>query len=58
MNSNDSLFSSGLRNLEQDRERRQYVRPLIVHREPVESVAADCSIPGGKGDPTCGVGFS
>lgn len=39
-------------------ERRSYQRPRIIHRESLEAMAADCSFPGGKGDPTCTVGFS
>jgi len=38
--------------------RRPYAKPRIVYREPLEAVAADCSIPNGKSDPTCIVGFS
>ena len=39
-------------------DRRSYQRPQIIHRESLEAMAADCSFPGGKGDPTCTVGFS
>ena len=38
--------------------RRPYEGPRILHRETVEAMAADCSFPGGKSDPTCAVGFS
>lgn len=38
--------------------RRPYSKPKILLLEPLEAVAADCSVPGGKGDPTCIVGFS
>ena len=38
--------------------KRPYHRPKIIHRESLEAMAADCSFPGGKGDPTCAVGFS
>ena len=38
--------------------RRSYQKPKIVHLEALEAVAADCSVAGGKGDPTCIVGFS
>ncbi len=38
--------------------RRSYQKPEIVHLEALEAVAADCSVAGGKGDPTCIVGFS
>lgn len=38
--------------------RRSYQKPKIVHLEAIEAVAADCSVAGGKGDPTCIVGFS
>lgn len=37
---------------------RPYQRPRIIHRESLEAMAADCSFAGGKGDPTCVVGFS
>lgn len=37
---------------------RPYERPRIIHRESLEAMAADCSFTGGKGDPTCVVGFS
>ena len=39
-------------------QKRRYQRPSIIHRESLEAMAADCSFPGGKGDPTCSVGFS
>ena len=39
-------------------ERRRYVRPTILHRQSIEAMAAECSFPGGKTDPTCAVGFS
>lgn len=39
-------------------DRRPYHKPRIVHQEALEAVAADCSVAGGKGDPTCIVGFS
>lgn len=38
--------------------RRAWVKPRVILRETLEAVAADCSIPGGKSDPTCTVGFS
>lgn len=38
--------------------RRPYQRPRILERQPIEAVAAVCSVPGGKNDPTCLVGFS
>jgi hypothetical protein len=38
--------------------RRPYHAPRIIERQALESVAADCSLPGGKNDPTCIVGFS
>lgn len=38
--------------------RRSYQKPKIVHLEALEAVAADCSVAGGKGDPTCIIGFS
>ena len=37
---------------------KPYQRPRIIHRESLEAMAADCSFVGGKGDPTCVVGFS
>ena len=37
---------------------RHWQKPRIVLRETLEAVAADCSLPGGKSDPTCLVGFS
>ena len=40
------------------KERRSYQKPKIVHLEALEAVAADCSVAGGKGDPTCIIGFS
>lgn len=40
------------------RSRRPYSKPRVLLLEPLEAVAADCSVPGGKGDPTCIVGFS
>ncbi len=40
------------------RGRRPYSKPKVLLLEPLEAVAADCSVPGGKGDPTCIVGFS
>lgn len=42
----------------QSTRRRPYRKPRIVHHEALEAVAADCSVAGGKGDPTCIVGFS
>lgn len=38
--------------------RRPYRAPQILERQPIEAVAAVCSVPGGKNDPTCLVGFS
>lgn len=38
--------------------RRPYHAPRILERQPIEAVAAVCSVPGGKNDPTCLVGFS
>jgi hypothetical protein len=38
--------------------RRPYQRPRILERQPIEAVAAVCTVPGGKNDPTCLVGFS
>lgn len=38
--------------------RRPYRAPKILERQPIEAVAAVCSVPGGKNDPTCLVGFS
>lgn len=38
--------------------RRPYTPPRIVERQSIESIAADCSLPGGKNDPTCIIGFS
>lgn len=38
--------------------RRPYAPPRIVERQSIETVAADCSLPGGKNDPTCIIGFS
>jgi hypothetical protein len=40
------------------RTRRPYQRPRILERQPIEAVAAVCTVPGGKNDPTCLVGFS
>ena len=37
---------------------RPYEKPRILHRERLEAVAAECTLPGGKNDPTCVVGFS
>lgn len=42
----------------QAKDRRSYQKPKIVHLEALEAVAADCSVAGGKGDPTCIIGFS
>ncbi|MEM6796730.1 MAG: hypothetical protein AAF725_22345 [Acidobacteriota bacterium] len=39
-------------------EKRRYARPAIIERQRVEAMAAECSFPGGKSDPTCAVGFS
>ena len=39
-------------------ERRRYLKPSILHRQPIEAMAAECGFPGGKTDPTCAVGFS
>ena len=39
-------------------QRRPYRAPQILERQPIEAVAAVCSVPGGKNDPTCLVGFS
>jgi len=47
----------GLRSTEAG-QRRTYRKPQVLYSETLEAVAADCSIPGGKGDPTCIVGFS
>lgn len=38
--------------------RRPYHAPRILERQPIEAVAAVCSVPGGKNDPTCLIGFS
>ncbi len=38
--------------------RRPYLAPRILERQPIEAVAAVCTVPGGKNDPTCLVGFS
>ena len=38
--------------------RRPYASPRVLYTETLEAVAADCSVPGGKGDPTCLIGFS
>lgn len=38
--------------------RRPYAAPQIVWREGIEAMAADCTIPGGKNDATCILGFS
>ncbi|MEM1204890.1 MAG: hypothetical protein AAGN66_16795 [Acidobacteriota bacterium] len=38
--------------------RRPYAAPQIVHQERLETVAAECNIPGGKADPLCLFGFS
>lgn len=38
--------------------RRPYRAPRILERQPIEAVAAVCSVPGGKNDPTCLIGFS
>lgn len=38
--------------------RRRWRKPQIVYRETLEAVAADCSVPGGKQDPSCMIGFS
>ena len=38
--------------------RRPYQAPCIVWREAIEAMAADCTIPGGKNDATCILGFS
>lgn len=38
--------------------RRAYAPPRILHRQSLEAMAADCGFPGGKGDPTCSIGFS
>lgn len=38
--------------------RRQYCRPRILYREPIEAMASDCAIPGGKSDSSCILGFS
>jgi hypothetical protein len=38
--------------------RRPYLGPRILERQPIEAVAAVCSVPGGKNDPTCLIGFS
>src|SRR5690606_9175553 len=38
--------------------RRPYQAPRILERQPIEAVAAVCSVPGGKNDPTCLIGFS
>ena len=40
------------------RGRRPYQAPRILERQPIEAVAAVCSVPGGKNDPTCLIGFS
>ncbi len=38
--------------------RRPYEAPRILERQAIEAVAAVCTVPGGKNDPTCLVGFS
>ena len=38
--------------------KRPYAQPRIVWREAIEAMAADCTIPGGKNDATCILGFS
>lgn len=38
--------------------RRRYQPPAILEREALEAMAAECSAPGGKTDPTCMFGFS
>ena len=39
--------------------KKPYAKPRILLREPIESVAADCNITGGKSDRTfCTLGFS
>lgn len=38
--------------------RYPYSRPRIVHRELLEAMASDCSIPGGKADASCVLGYS
>ena len=38
--------------------RRRYSRPRILYREPIEAMASDCAIPGGKSDASCVLGFS
>ncbi len=38
--------------------RRRYARPRILYREPIEAMASDCAIPGGKSDASCVLGFS
>lgn len=38
--------------------RRPYQAPRILERQAIEAVAAVCTVPGGKNDPTCLVGFS
>lgn len=40
------------------RGRHPYKRPRITHRESLEAMASDCSIPGGKSDAVCVLGFS
>ncbi|MEM1180851.1 MAG: hypothetical protein AAGM22_21075 [Acidobacteriota bacterium] len=43
---------------ERPRLRRRYQPPAIVERLQLEAMAAECSSPGGKSDPTCVFGFS
>ncbi|MEO1084388.1 MAG: hypothetical protein AAFY88_09105 [Acidobacteriota bacterium] len=38
--------------------RRHYQPPAIIERSQLEAMAAECSAPGGKSDPTCMFGFS
>ncbi|MEM8993585.1 MAG: hypothetical protein AAGF23_02210 [Acidobacteriota bacterium] len=38
--------------------RTAYRAPAIVCRQRIETMAADCTIPGGKNDATCILGFS
>ena len=40
------------------RGRHPYKAPRILHRELLEAMASDCSIPGGKADASCVLGFS
>ncbi|MEM1177711.1 MAG: hypothetical protein AAGM22_05170 [Acidobacteriota bacterium] len=38
--------------------RAAYATPAIICRQRIETMAADCTIPGGKNDATCILGFS